>query len=68
MRMLKQVLYFLSIILPIVDSVRGAVVGVKKGLADVHKHPQADTSLSELEALDELQAMKEKYNKPEVEK
>lgn len=35
MRKLKQVLYIISIIPPIVDLVRGAYLGLKKGIEDI---------------------------------
>lgn len=39
MKILKAILYWLSVIPPVIDALKGAVSGVKKGLEDVrNKH------------------------------
>lgn len=40
MTLLKRILYIASIILPIIDAVRGAHDGVKKGLVDLKSEAQ----------------------------
>lgn len=49
MKILKTVIYFLSIVGPLADILKGALAGVEKGLADLHADPQAGKTLSDLE-------------------
>lgn len=49
MRYLKTIIYFLSLVGPLADMLKGALSGVEKGLSDLHKDPQAGKTLSDLE-------------------
>lgn len=47
MKNLKVVLYWLSVIPPVIDAIKGLVTGIKKGLEDVRTAAAAEEAMRE---------------------
>ena len=50
-RLMKTILYWLTIVPPFLDALSGAVSGIKKGIEDIHNrpHPQAGLKIEDVE-------------------